>query len=252
MSGPLFDHLAQRFASNIYDSPKGWIRLQLLLEDLASLPGYEQGGWSVLDGGCGQGNAAEFLLARGHTLDLCDISEPMLEVARQRLQDYSADRVRFHCLPVEQLASQLPGPYDLICLHAVLEWLPDPRAGLTAALSLLKPGGHLSLLFYNRDALEYRHLLHGNFNRLKRPLEGFGGTLTPINPLIPQEVEQWVSQAGLEIKVRTGMRVFFDYMQPAIRKERSFEDVFAMERQYSRRQPFLYLARYIHLLCEKR
>jgi S-adenosylmethionine-dependent methyltransferase len=86
---------------------------------------------------------------------------------------------------------------------------------------------------------------------LERPLEGFGGTLTPINPLVPQEMEQWLAGSGMKIVKKTGMRVFYDYLQPKTKQKRSFEDVFEMEQRFSREEPFLYLARYLHYVCEK-
>jgi S-adenosylmethionine-dependent methyltransferase len=53
-----------------------------------------------------------------------------------------------------------------------------------------RPGGWLSLAFYNRDALVYRNLLKGHFRKLRsNRLAGEKQSLTPQKPLDPRELQ---------------------------------------------------------------
>ena len=248
-----FDDFVTRFERNIYDSPKGQIRLQLLLEDLQnSVPGYGTGGLHILDAGCGSAMASSRIAALGHSLVLCDTSAAMLDQARARLGAVANSRAVFHHLPLQHLGTALNTQFDMVMAHAVLEWLADSRAGFDSLLPLVKPGGYLSLLVYNRHSLVYRHLIAGNYRRLNnRDVAGFGGTLTPTNPLDPYQVEAWIAQAGLTITCQTGMRCFYDYLTPQVKRERTMEEILQMEARYGRQKPFLYVARYIHYLCQR-
>jgi len=73
-------------------------------------------------------------------------------------KDYTTKR----SISAQSLASTLP-QFDLVLFHAVIEWLAEPEAGLTAIAEKVKPDGHLSLLFYNRNAFVYTNVLKGRW-----------------------------------------------------------------------------------------
>ena len=249
-----FDDLAQRFEKNIYESTKGKIRINLVSEDIQQhIPSFKQQPLDILDAGCGSAYFSAAVACPEHCYDLCDISSAMLGQARQRFKTLPHIQAEFHQFPLQQIGVQLDKQYDLVLMHAVIEWLAKPREGLASIVSSVRPGGYLSFLFYNRHSLVYRHLIMGNYRRLNdRDVKGFGGTLTPISPLDPYLVEQWVEEEGLDIVCKTGIRTFFDYQTRDVKQGRSFEDTFEMEHRYARQQPYMYLGRYIHFLCRKR
>lgn len=55
-------------------------------------------------------------------------------------------------------------PVDLILFHAVLEWVAEPQEMLRALWSVLRPGGALSLMFYNANGLLMHNMVAGNFD----------------------------------------------------------------------------------------
>ncbi len=244
-----FDDLADRFARNIYGTTKGRLRLAIVQEALqrmlAALPSARP--LRVLDAGCGPGHVAGWLAAQGHSLLLCDHSQRMIEQARTKLAAHG-ERIRFVHGPLQALDPAEHGRFDLVLLHAVLEWVDDAGAVLDRVTALMAPQGRLSLLFYNRDALVWHNLLRGNFRKVQRG--DFGGhprSLTPTHPRDPREVEAWLQARGLRVHDRCGVRVIHDYLDPAIREARSFDDLLEMERRFCRREPYLWLGRYMHL-----
>ncbi len=68
-----------------------------------------------------------------------------------------------HCA-AQDVASHLETPVDLILFHAVLEWVADPRSVLQTLWSVLRPGGVLSLMFYNAHGLLMHNMVAGNFD----------------------------------------------------------------------------------------
>lgn len=245
-----FDDLIDRFETRIYDTVKGSWRLQLLQEDLqqfTALPALE-----VWDAGCGQGQISLWLAGFGHQLTLCDLSSRMLDKARHSF-DRAGLNAEFHHQSAQSLAIQL-GEFDLVLCHAVVEWLADPLVSLWAIAEKVRPGGYLSLLFYNRNAMVYGNVLRGGW-RLRPILDdsyiGKGHKLTPPNPQYPHELIAAMQAAGFELRAHTGIRVFHDYMSTQARENTDMNELFELEKRYCRLPPYRDMGRYVHLLLSK-
>ena len=160
-----FDGLSQRFNSQIYGTLKGQLRLSMLDLDLAPLLEASDK-LTVLDVGGGMGQFSSALLAQGHNITITDISQEMLDEAKLIYQEVAPNKTgEFLCSPLQALPQSLNQPYDLVLNHAVLEWLEDPLNAIETLYSLVKPGGHLSLMFYNRHAIVWRNLMNGSWQR---------------------------------------------------------------------------------------
>lgn len=261
MSDRNFDDLAERFERKLYGNLRGQLRLQLVTEGLLSdCPRIgESRPLRVLDAGCGLGQMAGLLASRGHEVIACDVSEKLLQRARVRIAEDAPDalqRIRFVCCPLQEISTQIAGQFDLILFHAVLEWLESPRAGLQSLIHRLRPDGELSLLFYNRHAIVFKNLLRGDFRRIDRQdFRGDSGSLTPTNPLVPDEVDQWLQAEQLEAVSRRGIRTFYDYMNQVMDTSKpalsSPAEVLRMERQLSEKEPYRSLARYLLWHCRR-
>jgi len=249
-----FDDLSSLFRKNIYNTAKGQIRLNILWRDLLEqIPEIESGGLSILDAGAGQGNFALRLAQKGHHLTLCDLSAKMLQDAQSLFAEHHVEKnVQFIHTPVQELSQHIETQYDVVLFHAVLEWLAEPEETLKQLFAFIKPGGYLSLMFYSRTGLIYQNLTHGNFDYvLNNTLYGDGKSLTPTNPQNPEDVYQWLDNLELKIKVKSGVRVFYDGISRERRKQINKEELFELEKQYSRIEPYCSLARYVHVLCQK-
>ena len=251
-----FDGIADRFRQQIYGTLKGQLRLEILQEDLTThIPALSGSNrkLTILDAGGGIGQHSAMLAAQGHRVILCDISADMLALAQEEYARIAPDAdIRFlHC-PIQSLPEHLDEPVDLVLLHAVLEWLKQPREVLDILPTLTQPGGWLSILFYNKNALIWRHLMnrnfklayHDNFENRKNPL-------TPAWPLDPADVHAWLSTLELSIKAWSGIRAIHDHMPKPARDMTSAEDMLQVEKHFGRKPPYRDLARYVHMLCQK-
>jgi SAM-dependent methyltransferase len=95
----------------------------------------------VLDVGCGSGRIGEFVLEQAgaqHYVGV-DFSEPMIELARARLQRFG-DRAE---LIVEDfLTAPLgDGPFDVVLALGLFDYLPDPHRFTRRMFALAAPGG---------------------------------------------------------------------------------------------------------------
>ena len=169
---------------------------------------------------------------------------------------------------------------DLILFHAVVEWMANPRTALQVLGRLLRLQGHLSVLFYNRNALIWRHLMNGNFDRAddmgtsvatsnsahptasrdatdgesgarrKRPKQR--AALTPHNPQDGPTLEAWMKEdLGLEIRAWSGIRMLHDHIESSKRPGIPYSGLLAAERHWGQIEPYRSLARYIHMLGQR-
>lgn len=256
-----FDDLAKRFKKNIYGGLKGDIRLAVLERDCAAhLPiapfNTSAECWTILDAGGGQGQFSLQLAQAGHKVVICDISAEMLKLAQEQVDQLGlGDRVQLiHCA-IQDLAQYLPADqhqFDFVICHAVMEWMQDPQSLLPFLLNYLKPEGYLSLTFYNLHSLIYKNLLRTNFKKIiNRDYGGSAGSLTPINPLEPQQVLGWILDLQLQPLSHSGIRVFHDYIFNEAHREREPQTLLQMELEFSQQEPYRSLGRYMHLLLRK-
>lgn len=258
-----FDGLAERFKKNVYGGLKGDIRLAVLKRDFAEhlpiapfaeQPCAEQKPLRILDAGGGQAQFSLQLAQAGHELVVCDLSAEMLALGREQARQLELEKaVIFVQSPLQSLHENLADTqFDLVLCHAVMEWMVEPQTLLPCLNNYLKPGGHLSLTFYNLHSLIYKNLLRTNFKKItQQDYRGSKGSLTPISPIDPADVEVWLENLPFEILCRSGIRVFHDYIFDETQRARAPDELLAMELQFSQREPYRSLGRYQHLLLKK-
>ncbi len=247
-----FDGLANHFDKNIYGNKKGWLREWLVWREL-ELNLDHNTPLTILDCGCGTGRMALRLAQKGHQLVLNDLSEEMLQKSRALFEaNQLTERMKIIPGPLQQLNRHLPQKYDLVLCHAVLEWLAHPHAALPTLLSYLKPGGKLSLMFYNKYALQFHKVVKTHYFNIHNPTPPpRKSKLTPPNPLDPKEVIEALVESGHCLLSRSGIRVFWDYLENGDRYEEVPKDLIEAEWAFRQKEPFLWLGRYFHVMVEK-
>ncbi|MDA9555989.1 tRNA uridine 5-oxyacetic acid(34) methyltransferase CmoM [Vibrio sp.] len=253
-----FDDLAKKFAKNIYGSDKGDIRQVIVWEDINTiLNEYQHSDQTlhVLDAGGGLAQVSQRLAQLGHRITLCDISHEMLQIAEETIkQNNVSEQYEFIHSSIQNLKHQFNQKVDLILFHAVMEWLVDPRAVLEELMTFLKPGGMISIMFYNQHGLVYKNVVCGN---LPHVLNGMPHRkrfkLQPHKGLYPEEVYRWIIENHGVIQGKSGIRCFSDYIgDREYIGDYTLEDLVTLEKQLCRQEPYLSLGRYIHVWAQKK
>ncbi|WP_290817747.1 metalloregulator ArsR/SmtB family transcription factor [Aquidulcibacter sp.] len=135
-----------------------------------------------IDLGSGTGRMIELFAPQARRAEGVDSSRKMLALARARLDDTGSGQAS-----VRQ-ADILGLPYedncaDLVTIHQVLHYLPEPQAAIKEAARILKPGGTLLIADFAPHAFEELRQVHAH-RRLGFP---------------DHEVTNWCEQFGLVV-----------------------------------------------------
>jgi 2-polyprenyl-6-hydroxyphenyl methylase/3-demethylubiquinone-9 3-methyltransferase len=158
-------------------------------------------GKSVLDVGCGGGILAESMARRGATVTGIDMGEAPLSVARLHLLE-SGLKADYRRVPVEELAAEQPGSFDVVTCLEMLEHVPDPAAIVRACFELARPGGWIFFSTINRNPKSYAFAILGAEYVLKLLPRG---THDYAKFIRPSELAAWIRAAGLDLTDMTGL-----------------------------------------------
>ena len=247
-----FDSRPHRLEEHVYAGDKGRIRLTLTMEDLLEFcPPFRDGGLKILDAGGGAGRFSRLCALRGHTIFLCDISQEMLLLAQLENQQAGLQgQISLLHLGLHDQALDSLAPFDLVILHGVAEWMADATAAITRACSLVRPGGFLSLLIFNRDKQLLKEGINGRLLAGARQKTTRSPGLTPPHGLSPAAVRTLLAGEDGLVLLQSGIRVFNGFFRE-ITPDCTAEEWLAQERLYYRQEPFSSLGEHCHFLWQR-
>ncbi|QVQ29519.1 bifunctional 2-polyprenyl-6-hydroxyphenol methylase/3-demethylubiquinol 3-O-methyltransferase UbiG [Achromobacter deleyi] len=172
------------------------LRLEWIQECAGSL-----GGKKVLDVGCGGGILSEAMARSGAEVTGIDLADKSLKIARLHGLE-SGVKVEYRKVPVEELAAEQPGQYDVVTCMEMLEHVPDPASIVRACSALTKPGGWVFFSTLNRNAKSFLFAIVGAEYVLRLLPRG---THTYDQFIKPSELSAAARGAGLEPVGMRGM-----------------------------------------------
>ncbi|MFG2620320.1 class I SAM-dependent methyltransferase [Streptomyces sp. NPDC048507] len=210
----------------------------------------------VLDVGMGQGTQALRLARAGHKVTGLEQDPAMLEAAREALAAEPAgirDRVRLLEGDGRETGVHfVPGSFDVVLCHGVLMYVPEADAMLAGLARMLAPGGLLSLLVRNGDALALRPGLAGDWGKA---LSAFD-TVDYTNRLGMDvradrlaDLTATLSGIGAPLAIWYGVRVFTDGTEAGgeLPPDAELEALLAAEERAGRTDPYRSVAALLHL-----
>jgi S-adenosylmethionine-dependent methyltransferase len=232
-----------------------WTVVQGLLADTDAGPA------RIVDVGGGTGGFAVPLAQLGHRVEVIDPSPDALAALGRRAREADvADRITGEQGDLADLADIVEagrgGPVDLVLCHGVLEVVDDPAAALATIASVLRPGGHLSLLVAQRHAAVVARAMAGHFQAARDLLDdpsagrvaGRGG-----HRFTAEELEPLLTKAGLSPVTVHGVRVFADLVPGSLLdlEPGASAALVELESAVSTRSEYLPLATQLHVLARR-
>ncbi|MCF8998400.1 bifunctional 2-polyprenyl-6-hydroxyphenol methylase/3-demethylubiquinol 3-O-methyltransferase UbiG [Acinetobacter nectaris] len=165
---------------------------------------YSEGieGKKIIDVGCGGGILAESMARRGASVLGIDMGEAPLNVARLHAEKHDVKNIEYKQVPVEQLAEEQAGQYDIVTCMEMLEHVPNPASIIQACQKLVKPGGHVFFSTINRNPKSYLFAIIGAEYVLRLLPKG---THDYHKFIRPSELAYDIRAANLELKNMIGL-----------------------------------------------
>ena len=159
-------------------------------------------GKRVLDVGCGGGILADSMARKGASVTGIDLSTKALKVAQLHALEAGTPNIQYREVPVETLAAEAPGSFDVVCCMEMLEHVPDPGSVIQACQRLVKPGGMVFFSTINRNPKSFLFAIVGAEYVLRLLPRG---THEYAKFIRPSELARWAREAGLATQASRGM-----------------------------------------------
>ncbi|MGW1585373.1 class I SAM-dependent methyltransferase [Streptomyces sp. NPDC002386] len=220
----------------------------------------------VLDVGMGQGTQALRLARLGHQVTGVEQDATMIAAARRSLAgepEGIRERVRLVQGDGRDTGVHfLPGSFDVVLCHGVLMYVEEPDPLVAGLARMLAPGGLLSLLVRNGDALAMRPGLSGDWqgavaafgatsHRPRARTDSNGGT--PIRFGLDVRADRLsaltATLAGIAAPLHAwyGVRVFTDTAADDAEIPDDLQSLLAAEERAGRTDPYRSVAALLHL-----
>jgi SAM-dependent methyltransferase len=212
----------------------------------------------VLDIGCGQGTQLLGLARRGHLVTGLDSSTMLLADLERSLQAEPAE-VRERVRVVQGDATGVsdlfaPASFDLVLCHGVLMYFPDPQPLLAAIGQVVAPGGLVSVLARNADALALRPALLGDWATARGAFDG-PGYLNRIGVQARADrfadLTRSLGDGGLSVLTWYGVRVFTDTAAGGAPLPDDLELILECEELAGRTDPYRAVAALTHVIAHR-
>ncbi|WP_419724018.1 class I SAM-dependent methyltransferase [Streptomyces pratensis] len=209
----------------------------------------------VLDVGMGRGTQALRLARAGHSVTGLEADARLLGAARESLSaEPEGIRERVRLIEGDGRDTGvhfLPGSFDVVLCHGVLMHVEEPDPMLAGLARMLAPGGLLSLLVRNADALAMGPGLCGDFAAALTALDSASYTDRLGRTVRADRLGALrTTLAGIAAPLHAwyGVRVFTDNVADALELPAGELDrVIALEDRAGRTDPYRSVAALLHL-----
>jgi SAM-dependent methyltransferase len=225
---------------------------------------------TVLDVGAGQGTQALRLAALGHAVTAVEPDDRMraaFDRGAEVLDEVARDRVTLLGGDLDSLAASVrSATFDVVLCHGVLMYLPESRSAIRSLAERLTPGGMLSVLARNGDALAWRPASRHDWRAAIRMLdESEAARVEGRDAFYRNEIgvdaradtlaslTSACADAGLDVQAWGGVRVASDDVpvdEPAPRGD-ELADLLDVEERLGATDPYRALGTLLHVIARR-
>jgi SAM-dependent methyltransferase len=173
---------------------------------------------TVLDLGCGPGVLEPYLLDRGCRVVAADLSEKMIEKARETVASrLDSANARFCIANAESLPFD-DASFDAVACIGVISYLSDPVRGLSEIARVVRPGGVVLTQASNPIAPKElgERFVRRPYNWLRTVVTGrdYRDSDFPLATYFPRRLESLMTRVGL----RPDARRSYDFEMPFLNR----------------------------------
>ena len=234
----------------VWDAVVGVIDAQAGADDARATPVL-----SIVDVGGGTGGFAVPLATLGHRVTVVDPSPDALASLERRAREEGVQVRALQGDAAGLLDVVAPDSADLVLCHGVLEHVDDVAPALSSLATVLRPGGTISVLAANRNAVVLARAVAGHVSEARHALDDPAGRWGSGDPLprrfTEEQLVDLLTAAGLSVSAVHGVRGFSDLVPRGDADPGAAEALHDLEAATALRPEFRALATQLHLLAGK-
>jgi 2-polyprenyl-3-methyl-5-hydroxy-6-metoxy-1,4-benzoquinol methylase len=230
-----FDQIASVFA-DYGTSIRGFVRYKLTHRNLE--PYLAKKGMHVLDVGAGNGPDAAWLASLGHRVTMLEPSAEQRDYAQRRFNFFLSERARSRITIVPEALEDFAADnaYDLVIIHGVACYQPQPETFIKKAAKHAKVGGIISVAEKGYYGAEVRAIQEQDFDTLQM-LQAAQISLSHLGQEVrtfrPEELQAVLKQSRATVLEWSGIRVIVDNFRMEVAALSSADMDRIVEAEYS-------------------
>lgn len=251
-----FDEIAALFA-DYGSSLRGFVRYRITQENL--LPFLTKKKLRILDVGGGSGPDTGWLAEKGHYVTFLEPSEKQRQFAQRRFNFFLQDKARKRITiePVGLADFPKGKGYDVVLVHGVAMYQPDPRAFIAEALSYVRRGGLISLVekgYYGAEARAIRHQDLQQLRQLQATRRSLNHMGQEVYSFRPEDLELILDDAHARVMQWTGVRLITDDLNLKISEidKADLKAILEIESEHGRNPTIRGQGQMLHFIARKR
>jgi S-adenosylmethionine-dependent methyltransferase len=245
-----YDLLAEKYDERIHFNLGAEVRNRIVFRTLYKF--IHRKPYRILDAGGGTGFYSIPLALKGHEITILDVSEKMLEKARESASKHGVSE-RVETVRGSMARLRFPeSSFDVILCHLAFGYT-EPSQTLSEFYRVLKHSGILFLTVANKYFYCIKESLRGDFSKVKEILGAEHFFEAPhgvpeIKTFTKSEIVNLCLDGNFEILCVKGIKVVTDYLSEIPRKTGRLK---ALEEELSEIEDLSPIARHIYLVCRK-
>jgi len=245
-----YNFLAEKYDETFHSDLGAEIRNRIIFSTLdKSIPSKPS---KILDAGGGTGFYSIPFALKGHEVTILDISEKMLQKARENAHKHGASE-RVKTVQGNMNHLEFPNVYfDVILCHLAFGYA-EPSQTLSEFYRVLKNGGILSLTVANKHFYSIIESLKGNFSKAEQILRAKDFFEAPhgipkVKTFMKSEIVDLCLRTNFEVLSVKGIKMVTDYLSEIPREATILK---RLEEKMSEIEDLSSLARHVYLVCRK-
>jgi S-adenosylmethionine-dependent methyltransferase len=216
----------------------------------------------ILDAGGGTGYWAIRLAHLGYHIELTDISENMLKVAKRKIaNEQLQESIDTHIVDIRDMSSYSSNSFDMALAEGdSVSYCLDPQKAVSELARVVKPNASVIISVDNKYAFLPHMIQRTSFSEISNFLKtGMLEVDFPIQAFTPEELQTLLETCGLNVVSIIGKPIFTQLMSQLIPREQretflttNFREILSLELKYCDVQSLVGIGGHLEIVGRKK